>query len=64
MEQKISQTISFIDKIVVKYYDSIYTMSIAKEVTTTGGSNGGILIIGMLVAIVAIIGFILTTNRK
>lgn len=60
-----SNTMSLIDKIDLGIYKSMYTMSIAKEAVSSGnGNSGGILIIGMVIVIVGIIGFILTSNKK
>ncbi len=59
-----SQTINLLDKLTIKYYDYLYTASIAKEATTGKESNGGILIVGMIIVIVGLVGFILTKNRN
>lgn len=64
MEQEVGSTFSLLDKLTVKYYDYLYTASIAKEATAGKESNGGILIVGMIIVIVGLIGFILTKNRN
>ena len=64
MRQNVSNTLGLFDKLTIKYYDYLYTASIAKEVASTNeGNSGGILIIGMIVVIVGLIGFILTKNK-
>lgn len=62
--QEVNNTMSFIDKISLKAYDSLYTLSIAKEAAAGKESNGGILIVGMIIVIVGLVGFILTKNRN
>ncbi len=64
MEQDVTKTLSLFDKLTIKYYDSMYTLSIAKEAATGKESNGGILIVGMIIVIVGLIGFILTKNKN
>lgn len=59
-----TKTLSLIDKLSIKYYDYLYTASIAKEATTGKESNGGILIVGMIIVIVGLVGFILTKNKN
>ena len=60
-----TNTLSLIDKMDIGMYKYMYTLSIAKEAVSSGKSNsGGILIIGMIVVIVGMIGFILTSNKK
>ena len=61
---EVNNTRSFIDKISLKAYDSLYTLSIAKEAVSGKESNGGILIVGMIIVIVGLVGFILTKNRN
>lgn len=57
-----NNSISFLDKIYLKMYDSLYTASIAKEAAQ--GGNNGIIIVGMLVVIIGLVGFILTKNKN
>lgn len=64
MNSEFSNTLSFFDKFAIKYYDCLYTASIAKEATAGKESNGGILIVGMIIVIVGLVGFILTKNRN
>lgn len=52
------------EKINYRFYNSLYTMSIAKEAASSDNSNGGIIIIGMVIVIVGLIGFILTKNKN
>ncbi len=59
-----TKTLSLFDKLTIKYYDSLYTASIAKEAISGKESNGGILIVGMIIVIVGLVGFILTKNRN
>ena len=64
MQQNVNNTINALDKLTFKYYDYLNTLSIAKEVMSgKEGNNGGILIIGMIVIIVGLIGFIITKNK-
>ena len=55
-----------IEKLDINIYRYLYTASIAKEVATTseGGNSFGIIIIGMIVVIVGMVGFIITKNNK
>lgn len=65
MQENMPNTLSFLDKMTIKYYDYLYTASIAKEaVAGKDGNSGGILIVGMIVVIVGLVGFILTKNRN
>lgn len=65
MRENIPYTLSFLDKMTIKYYDYMYTASIAQEaVAGKEGNSGGILIVGMMVVIVGLVGFILTKNRN
>ena len=64
MNQEVSNTLGIFDKLTIKYYDYLYTASIAKEATAGKESNGGILIVGMIIVIVGLIGFILTKTRN
>lgn len=61
---KVNDTMSFVDKISLKAYDYLYTASIAKEAVSGKESNGGILIVGMIIVIVGLVGFILTKNKN
>lgn len=64
MQSNVNNTISILDKLTFKYYDYLNTLSIAKEVMSgKEGNNGGILIIGMIVIIVGLVGFIMTKNK-
>ena len=64
MQQNVNNTINVLDKLTFKYYDYLNTLSIAKEVMSgKEGNNGGILIIGMIVVIVGLVGFIITKNK-
>lgn len=64
MNSEVSNTLSLFDKFTIKYYDYLYTASIAKEATAGKESNGGILIVGMIIVIVGLVGFILTKNKN
>lgn len=64
MEQGMSKTLSLFDKLSIKYYDYLYTASIAKEAAAGKESNGGILIVGMIIVIVGLVGFIITKNKN
>ena len=60
-----TNTMSLIDKMDLNLYRYMYTASIAKEAVSGKESNsGGILIIGMIIVIVGLIGFIITKNRN
>ena len=65
MNNNMPYTLSFFDKMTIKYYDYLYTASIAKEaVAGKEGNSGGILIVGMIVVIVGLVGIILTKNKN
>lgn len=65
MNNNMSNTLSLLDKMTIRYYDYLYTASIAKEaVAGKEGNSGGILIVGMIVVIVGLVGFILTKNKN
>ena len=64
MEQGVTKTLGLFDKLTIKYYDSMYTLSIAKEAVSGKEGNGGIVIIGMIIVIVGLIGFVLTKNKN
>ena len=65
MQQNIPNTLNLFDRLNIKYYDYLYAASIAKEVVSGKESNsGGILIIGMIIVIVGLIGFIITKNKN
>lgn len=65
MQENMPNTLSFLDKMTIRYYDYLYTASIAKEaVAGKEGNSGGILIVGMIVVIVGLVGFILTKNKN
>ena len=60
-----TNTLSIIDKFDIGLYKYMYAASIAKEAVESGQSNsGGIVIIGMVIVIVGMIGFILASNKK
>ena len=63
MQQNVENTINLFDKLSMKYYGYLYTASIAKAASGKEG-NGGILIVGMIIVIVGLIGFILTKNKN
>lgn len=65
MQENMPNTLSLLDKMTIRYYDYLYTASIAKEaVAGKEGNSGGILIVGMIVVIVGLVGFILTKNKN
>lgn len=64
MNQTLENTFSVLDKVSIKFYNLLYTASIAKEVASSGSNNGGILVIGMIIVIVGLVGFIITKNSK
>jgi len=53
---------NLIDRIDINLFNYIYSLSVAKEVASKGNS-GGIIIIGMIVVIVGIVGYIITKNK-
>lgn len=63
-EQNVENTINLFDKLSMKYYGYLYTASISKEATSGNVSNGGILIVGMIIVIVGLVGFILTKHKN
>ena len=65
MRENVRDTIGLLDKITIKYYDNLYTASIAKEaISGKEGNSGGILIVGMIIVIIGLVGFIMTKNRN
>ena len=64
MEPNIDNIISNFDVLSIKLLNCFYTMSIVKEIVQNKGNSGGIVIIGMVVVIVGLIGFILTKNKN
>lgn len=65
MRENVRDTIGLLDKIIIKFYDNLYTVSIAKEaISGKEGNSGGILIVGMLIVIIGLVGFIMTKNRN
>lgn len=64
MEPNIDNIISNFDVLSIKLLNCFYTMSIVKETVQNKGNSGGIIIIGMVVVIVGLIGFILTKNKN
>ncbi|MBQ9013834.1 MAG: LPXTG cell wall anchor domain-containing protein [Bacilli bacterium] len=65
VKQSIDNIFGILDSLSVKLYKYLYTASIAKEaVSGSESNNGGILIIGMIIVIVGLIGFIITKNRN
>lgn len=58
-----TKTLSLFDKLTIKYYDYLYTASIAKEVVSSKEGNGGILIVGMIIIIIGLVGYIFSKNR-
>lgn len=64
MEPNIDNIISNFDVLSIKLLNCFYTMSIVKETVQNKGNSGGIVIIGMIIVIVGLIGFILTNNSN
>ncbi len=62
--EDVNNGMNILDKLAIKSYDYLYTASIAKEAAANGQSNGGILIVGMIIVIVGLIGFIITKNKN
>lgn len=63
MQQNVNDTFSILDRINIRFNDFLYTASIAKEVASSKGGNGGILIIGMIIVIVGLVGYIFSKNK-
>ena len=63
MQQNVNDTFSILDRINVRFNDFLYTASIAKEVVSSKGENGGILIIGMIIVIIGLVGYIFSKNK-
>lgn len=63
MQQNIENTFSLFDILSIKLFNYLYTFSIAKEAVKDRENSGGIIIIGMIVVIVGLIGFIMTNNK-
>ena len=64
MEQNVENVVDLFDKLSMKYYGYLYTASVVKEAFSGKNGNGGIIIIGMIIVIVGLIGFILTNNSN
>ncbi len=64
MQQNVEKTLSLFDRILLKTNDYMYTASIAKEAAAGKESNGGILIVGMIIVIIGLVGFIITKNKN
>lgn len=64
MERNVENVVDLFDKLSMKYYGYLYTASVVKEAFSGKHGNGGIIIIGMLIVIVGLIGFILTNNSN
>ncbi len=63
MQENVNNTISLLDKVNIKLNDYMCTLSIAKEVVSSKNSSGGILIVGMIIVIVGLVGYMLSKNR-
>lgn len=63
MQQNVNGTLSVLDKINIRFNDYLYTASIAKEVVSSKEGNGGILIVGMIIIIIGLVGYIFSKNR-
>ncbi len=64
MVKNITANNGFTNILYTKFNDIFMNLSIAKEATAGKESNGGILIVGMIIIIVGLVGFILTKNRR
>ena len=64
MGQNLDNIINQFDTLTIKLFNYFYTFSLAKEVVESKSNNGGIIIIGMIVVIVGLIGFIMTNNKN
>lgn len=63
MEQNIESAFNLFDTLSIKLFNYLYTFSIAKEAVESKGNSGGIIIIGMIIVILGMIGFIMTNNK-
>ena len=57
-----TQNLNMYDKLTFNLYHYMYTASIAEQ-AADGKNGGGILIIGMIIVVVGIVGFIMTKNK-
>lgn len=64
MQQNIENTFNLFDTLSIKLFNYLYTFSIVKEAVKDRGNSGGIIIIGLIVIIVGLIGFIMTNNKN
>lgn len=64
MQQNIENTFNLFDTLSIKLFNYLYTFSIVKEAVKDKENSGGIIIIGLIVIIVGLIGFIMTNNKK
>lgn len=53
-----------LDNLSMKYYNFLYSASIATEATQGNASKGGILVIGLIIVVVGMIGFIITKHKN
>ena len=59
-----AREIDFVDKLNIMPYHYMYSASIAKEVASKDSGNGlGMLVIGAIIVVVGIIGFIMAKNK-
>ncbi len=64
MQQNIENTFNLFDTLSIKLFNYLYTFSIVKEAVKDKENSGGIIIIGLIVIIVGLIGFIMTNNKN
>ena len=64
MQQNIENTFNLFDTLSIKLFNYLYTFSIVKEAVKDKENSGGIIIIGLIVIIVDLIGFIMTNNKN
>ena len=64
MQQNIENTFNLFDTLSIKLFNYLYTFSIVKEAVKEKENSGGIIIIGLIVIIVGLIGFIMTNNKN
>ena len=57
-----TQNLSLYDKVSLNLYNYMYTASIAQQ-AADGKNSGGIIVIGMIIVVVGIVGFIMAKNK-
>ena len=57
-----TQDLNIFDKLNINLHNYMYTASIAEQ-AADGKNGGGIIVIGMIIVVVGIVGFIMAKNK-